>query len=284
MPHMSAVPSPYDLSGLALEASSRDLGTTPPRSVEQRELLAELTATRLTRAHTASKAEADDLRAAVVTSHLWLAASLARRFRGRGEDEEDLLQVARCGLVEAALRHDPSRGPYSPFAASTVLGLLKRHFRDHGWSVRPPRPTQELATGVWRLWPDLAQSEGCAPTDRAIAAELGATVEDVRQARMATEGYRASSLETALFDEGRNVSGATPETDEAECRVLLSAALAALTVDERQLVCWRFFEQRTQSDIAARLGTHQMQVSRLLTRLLVKLRGIIGPLDGLEAA
>ena len=134
----------------------------------------------------------------VITSHLWLAEKLARQFRHRGVDDDDLVQVARTGLVEACLRFDPHRGSFVGFAEPTINGVLKRHFRDHGWTVRPPRPTQELAASIWRRWPSLVQEMGSLPCTQDLADELGAPVDAVQQARMASEGYSALSIDTAM--------------------------------------------------------------------------------------
>ena len=120
----------------------------------------------------------------MVTSHLWLAEKLARQFLHRGEDEEDLVQVAYTGLVEACLRFDPHQGSFVGFAEPTITGVLKRHFRDHGWTVRPPRPTQELASVIWRRWPTLVQEMGTLPCAQDLAQELGAPVSAVQQARI----------------------------------------------------------------------------------------------------
>ena len=211
----------------------------------------------------------------VVTSHLWLADAVARRFRDRGEEADDLRQIARAGLVEACARFDPDQGPFTAFAFPTVTGLVKRHFRDHGWSVRPPRPTQELSAEMWRSWPEIAQAVGGEPSERQVATSLGATVADVRRARSASQGYSCSSLDALAQD----LSEDDPEGERCEARVLVASVWPELTADERRLLRMRFVEERSQSDIAAELGTNQMQVSRLLARLMTKLRRLIGPLD-----
>jgi RNA polymerase sigma-B factor len=221
----------------------------------------------------------------VVTSHLWLAEKLARRFRHRGEDEEDLIQVAYTGLVEACLRFDPHQGSFVGFAEPTISGVLKRHFRDHGWTVRPPRPTQELAATIWRRWPTLVQEMAAVPCAQDLADELGATVEAVQQARMASEGYSGLSIEAAV---ARGMCFCSTESEEdndrTEARLIIDHAVAHLDDSERRLIQLRFFDQRSQSDIADELGISQMQVSRLLSRLLVKLRSLIGARESLAAA
>ena len=210
----------------------------------------------------------------LVLHHLGLADAIARRFRGRGEEEDDLRQVARCALVEAAGRYDPDRGPFAPFAGPTVSGVLKRHFRDHGWMVRPPRPVQQLAVRVGQQWSDVAQEAGAVPTVEELATSLGEPADQIEEARCASMGYRATSIEvdgvpvaeTAFED---------PEFQRCEARVLVAQAWALLDESERRLLQMRFWENRSQSDIAQRIGTSQMQVSRLLTRALGRLRGLL---------
>lgn len=211
----------------------------------------------------------------IVTAHLWLADSVARRFRDRGEDADDLRQIARAGLVEACTRFDPDQGPFAAFAFPTVTGLVKRHFRDHGWSIRPPRPTQELSAEMWRRWPEVAQSVGAEPSERQLAATLGATVDDVRRARRASQAYSCSSLDALPHDCGDD----DPDGERCEARMLVGSVWAELSETEQELLRMRFYEERSQSDIASVLGTNQMQVSRLLSRVMTKLRGLIGSLD-----
>ncbi|SEP65117.1 sigma-70 family RNA polymerase sigma factor [Microlunatus flavus] len=214
----------------------------------------------------------------IVTSHLWLADAVARRFRDRGEEADDLRQIARAGLVEACSRFDPDQGPFTAFAFPTVTGLVKRHFRDHGWSIRPPRPTQELSAEMWRSWPEIAQAVGGEPSERQLAASLGASVDEVRRARSASQAYTCSSLDALAQDRSED----DPEGDRCEARVLVSSVWPELTQAERELLRMRFYEERSQSDIAGVLGTNQMQVSRLLARLMTKLRRLIGSLDERE--
>ena len=194
-----------------------------------REELAEHTQNRLIEAETAGPAERQQIVDEVVTSHVWLAETLARRFSHRGEDEEDLLQVACTGLVEACRRFDPHQGSFVGFAVPTITGVLKRHFRDHGWVVRPPRPTQELASTIWRRWPTLVQQMGAVPGPRDLADELGEPVRAVQQARFASQGYSASSIDAAM---SRGICFCSNETDEdidrTEARLIIDEALAKL--------------------------------------------------------
>jgi RNA polymerase sigma-B factor len=250
-----------------------------------REELSESTRDLLITAQTAGPVERQRILDEVVTSHLWLAETLAHRFMHRGQDNEDLIQVACTGLVEACRRFDPHQGSFVAFAVPTITGVLKRHFRDHGWMVRPPRPTQELASIIWRRWPTLVQEMGALPGARDLAEELGEPVGAVQQARFASQGYSASSIDAAL---SHGICFCSDETDQdidrAEARLIIQEALAQLNDDERRLIQMRFFQQRSQSEIAEEFGTSQMQVSRLLSKLLIKMRTIIGALESLPAA
>ena len=270
--------------GGALMANSL-LSVIPTHTRSAREELTERTRDLLIEAQTAGPLRRQQILDEVVTSHLWLAQRLARQFLHRGEDEEDLVQVAYTGLVEACLRFDPHQGSFVGFAEPTITGVLKRHFRDHGWTVRPPRPTQELASIIWRRWPTLVQEMGALPCAQDLADELGAPVGAVQQARLASECYTASSIDAAM---SRGVCFCSSEADEdvdrTEARLIIERAVAELDESERRLIWLRYFEQRSQSDIAHELGISQMQVSRLLSRLLLKLRSIVGAPSELAAA
>ena len=245
----------------------------------QRQELADATLARLRAARDADPVTRQALVEEVVVSHLWLADSVARRFRDRGEDAEDLRQIARSGLVEACARFDPDQGSFAAFAFPTVTGLVKRHFRDHGWSIRPSRPTQELSAEMWRRWPEVAQTVGGEPTERQLADVLHVPLEDVRRARRATQAYSCSSLDALTQDHESD----DPDSDRCDAHVLVSSVWRELSEAEQRLLRMRFFEERSQGDIAAELGTNQMQVSRMLARLLKKLRGLIGSLDEPDA-
>lgn len=253
-------------------SGARTARTTDPA---QRLELAELTLERLRAARVADPETRRRLVEEVVVSHLWLADSVARRFRDRGEDSEDLRQIARSGLVEACDRFDPDQGSFAAFAFPTVTGLVKRHFRDHGWSIRPSRPTQELSAEMWRRWPEVAQAVGGEPTERQLADVLEVPLEDVRRARRATQAYTCSSLDALTHDHESD----DPDSERCDAHVMISSVWKHLTADEQRLLRMRFFEERSQGDIAAELGTNQMQVSRMLARLLKKLRGLIGSVD-----
>jgi RNA polymerase sigma-B factor len=265
---------PAVASTVLADAQNQD-GKSPQQA--QRQELADRTHALLIKAREVGEDERQQIFDEVVTSHLWLAETLSRRFLHRGEDEEDLLQVARTGLVEAAQRFDPEQGAFIAFAVPTITGVLKRHFRDHGWMVRPPRRTQELASGIWQQWPALVQTIGAIPSAKDLANQLGESVGAVQQARFASHCYSPASIEAAV---ARGMSFSSTESDEeidrTEVRLIVSTALDQLTDYERQLLWYRFYEQRSQAEIAAAIGTSQMQVSRLLCRVLGKLRSIIG--------
>jgi RNA polymerase sigma-B factor len=250
-----------------------------------REELAERTHDLFIAAQTAGPAKRQRILDEVVISHLWLAETLARRFMHRGEDNEDLMQVACTGLVEACRRFDPHQGSFVGFAVPTITGVLKRHFRDHGWVVRPPRPTQELASIIWRQWPALVQQMGALPRVRDLAEVLGEPVGAVQQARFASQGYGASSIDAAM---SRGICFCSDESDgdldRTEARLIIDEALAQLNDNERRLIQLRFFQQRSQSEIAEEIGSSQMQVSRLLAKLLIKMRTIVGAPERLPAA
>jgi RNA polymerase sigma-B factor len=244
---------------------------------ERAHRLAEETERRFREAAVADPERRRQLLDEIVTDHLWLAEALARRFYQRGEDEQDLLQVARAGLVEATQRFDPDRGGFLSFVVPTVLGVLKRHFRDQSWYVRPPRRTQELAFEIRRSWPALVQNLAAMPTDADLAADLGASLADIREARYASQGYHSTLLDSSTDPHGHLVP--TRAEAEIEARLLLASIWSELDVRERELIRLRFYEELSQVQIAEILGTSQMQVSRYLNRLLERLRSMLGEED-----
>jgi RNA polymerase sigma-B factor len=273
------------VTALTIVALSQDQFNSTYEDRGWRAQLAERTTAVLTAARSAPPDERSRLEAEVVEDHLWLADSLARRFHHRGEELDDLEQVARAGLVEAVQRFDPAYGPFISFAVPTINGVLKRHFRDHGWLVRPPRRTQELAAEVRRLWPDLAQVLQSDPSSAQLARALEWPVEAVEEARRAIQWYSSSSLDSAL---ARGVvfasEDATAELTRREAKLLLARVWPELTRAEQELLILRFYDELSQAEIAVRIGTSQMQVSRLLARLLRRLRTLIGSLDASSCA
>lgn len=214
----------------------------------------------------------------LVVRHRPLALYLARRFVGRGESLEDLEQVATLALLKAIDRLDLDRDvKFSTFATITIIGELKRHLRDKGWAVRVPRPVQELAVRMNRLVPDLTQELGRAPTVRELAASTGATQDDVLEALDASRAYTAESLDapSGTEDDFAPIDTlATPDDrfDRLESWQAVAPLIQRLPTRERTILYLRFFEERTQSEIAAELGISQMHVSRLLSKTLGFLR------------
>jgi RNA polymerase sigma-B factor len=250
-------------------ANLRQIGTSPCTAFPERAM------ERVRHAATAADTQVRQSRLdGVVMAHLWLADSLARRFAQHGQDDQDLLQVARLGLVEAARRYRPERGDFLPFAAATIRGTIKHHFRDHGWGVRPSRQSQELAVEIRREWSSLAQTLGAIPSERDLAARLGSTLSEVRVAQQASLGYICRPLDTAAEPQAGMSTGGE-EVDRLEARLVVAQIWGELADSEQELLRLRFYEQRSQAEIAGILGTSQMQVSRLLTRLLAKLRAVI---------
>ncbi len=214
----------------------------------------------------------EDARDQVVVSYLWLADGIARKFGHRGEDADDLQQIARTALVEAIRRYEPDRGPFAAFAVPTISGVLKRHFRDNGWLVRPPRHTQQLAVLINQQWSNVAQDRQCDPDDQGLAAALGESVVDIREARQAGQGYRGISLDTPTHSD---LAAPSQDMDRSEARLIARQAWQVLTEEERELIRLRFWEGRSQSDIAERIGTNQMHVSRALSRTLNRIRMLL---------
>jgi RNA polymerase sigma-B factor len=213
------------------------------------------------------------LRNALIEEHIRLAEFLARRFIHRGEPLDDLRQVALVGLLKSVERFDPSRGlKFSSFATPTILGELKRHFRDKGWAVRVPRRLQELHLQLERTVAELGQELGRAPTPREIADRAGVSEEDVLESMEAGSLYRLPSLDSSRpADESATAEGGWLAEDDiglrgVEDRLAVDDLLNVLPEREQHIVYLRFFEGLTQSEIADRIGISQMHVSRLLTK------------------
>jgi len=228
--------------------------------------------------------DADDptratVRDTVVELHLPLAEHLARRFAHRGEPHDDLVQVANIGLIKAVDRFEPERGlEFSTYATPTIVGEIKRHFRDKTWAVRVPRRLQELRLAMTRANADLAQTLGRSPTVAELAVHLGVGEDDVIEALEAGGAYSTVPLETENDDDapGPSLTDTLGEEDTSfetvENLASLRPLLAELPERERRILLLRFFEGKTQSQIAADLGISQMHVSRLLARTLDRLR------------
>jgi RNA polymerase sigma-B factor len=220
------------------------------------------------------------LRDQLIEAHLGLAEFLARRFSNRGEPLDDLIQVASMGLVKAVDRFDVERNiEFSTYATHTIVGELKRHFRDKGWAVRAPRRIQELYLRLTKVTAQLSQELGRSPTIEELAAETESSVEAVLEALEAGQAYRSTSLDapTSNGDNevdsmGAHMGDHDPNLLSAEQRATLGPLMARLSDREQQILHMRFFEGLTQSEIANRLNISQMHVSRLLARSLAQLR------------
>jgi RNA polymerase sigma-B factor len=216
----------------------------------------------------------------LVERFLPLARQLARRYQRGGEQLDDLVQVASLGLLKAIDRFDPGRETaFSSFAVPTILGELKRHFRDKGWAVRVPRDLQELAVKVDRVADDMARELGRAPTPTEIAERIGATLEQVLEAREASAAYRAVSLDRPRTDDEEGgdsyaeaVGAEDPGFRLAEASATVERLMRVLSEREREVLRLRFQEDLTQSEIGARIGVSQMHVSRLIRQSIARLR------------
>lgn len=217
-------------------------------------------------------------REALLVRHRPLALYLARKFTGRGESLEDLEQVATLALLKAIDRLDLSRDVrFSTFATITVIGELKRHLRDRGWAVRVPRPIQELAVRITRVMGTLTQELARAPTVREIADHVGASEEHVLEALDASRAYTADSLDAPTGDGDRFTAADTLAVHDDRFESLdswqsVAPLLRELPERERTILYMRFFEEKTQTEIAQELGISQMHVSRILARTLTGLR------------
>jgi RNA polymerase sigma-B factor len=207
-----------------------------------------------------------------------LAAYLARRYRNRGEPLDDLVQTATVGLIKAVDGYDPQRGvPFGNYAVPTIVGEIKRHFRDKGWALRVPRRLQELRMRISREAGPLTQRLGRAPTVADLAACLCEPEEDIIAGLACAPAYRALSLQVPLRDaEGAELidvlGGADPLLEGVEHRAALRPLIARLPDREQRILGMRFFANMTQSQIAAETGISQMHVSRLLGHSLRVLR------------
>ncbi|QNP65241.1 RNA polymerase sigma factor SigF [Streptomyces genisteinicus] len=219
-----------------------------------------------------------ELRNRLVRMHLPLVEHLARRFRNRGEPLDDLTQVATIGLIKSVDRFDPERGvEFSTYATPTVVGEIKRHFRDKGWAVRVPRRLQELRLALTTATAELSQQHGRSPTVHELAERLGISEEEVLEGLESANAYSTLSLDVPdTDDESPAVADTLGAEDEAlegvEYRESLKPLLEGLPPREKRILLLRFFGNMTQSQIAQEVGISQMHVSRLLARTLAQLR------------
>jgi RNA polymerase sigma-B factor len=222
------------------------------------------------------------IRDRLVVLHMPLVEHLARRFAGRNEPLPDLVQVGVIGLLKAIDRFEVERGlEFSTYATPTVLGEIKRHFRDFGWLLRVPRRAQELQSAIGSARADLSQEFGRAPTVAELAYRVEASIDEVIEALDVGRGYVGVPLTALSEDRGdpanNPIVGVVDEgLSLVEARAVLGPLLAGLPVRERRILLLRFVDNKTQTEIAALVGISQMQVSRLITRSLAQLRDQLG--------
>ncbi len=233
-----------------------------------------------------SEAERDGLREEIVLVNLPVAQGIARRYGSRGMPLEDLEQVACLGLVKAVRGFDPARqNDFLGYAVPTVSGEVKRYFRDFGWTVRPPRRVQELQARINSVSNDTAQTLGRDARPTEVAARLGVELSDVLESMTCRGAFTPTSLDTPVGEAGSSESlgdllahGGDDFVD-AENALVLKRAMSTLPARDLLILRRRFFEDRTQQQIGDEIGVSQMQVSRLLARILGTLRRLVDPME-----
>lgn len=249
-----------------------------PRSASESEERARRTdevVSRLQRATDA--AERSRLVDELIEANLAMARTMAARYRNRGVDQDDLEQVALVGLTKAAQRFDASAGhDFLSYAVPTIRGELRRHFRDQGWMIRVPRRVQELQARIATAQDELQSALGRSPRPSEIAAHLDAGLDDVVEALSADGCFRPTSIDTPSSDGGATIADLLGWEDRGlesvEAKLVLDTAIGRLPERERRILHWRFVDERTQQEIADEVGLTQAQVSRILTRILGRLR------------
>lgn len=227
----------------------------------------------------APQASRADARDSLVHLHIALVEHCARRFRNRGEPFEDLVQVGTIGLIKSIDRFDTDRGvEFSTYATPTIIGEIKRYFRDKGWAIRVPRRLQELRMQIGAATAELTQSLGRSPTPRELAETIGCTVEDILDGIESSNAYSTLSLDAS--DDPENGAATMLDAigiddeglEHVEIRESVKPLLDRLDPREKKILLLRFFKNMTQSQIAVEIGVSQMHVSRLLNRTLEQLR------------
>jgi RNA polymerase sigma-B factor len=229
----------------------------------------------------AESSDRASLRKQAIEDNIAFASRLARRFRDRGEPVDDLSQVAMVGLVNAVDGYDPSRGcEFAGYATPTIVGEIRRYFRDKGWRIKVPRRLQELRLQVNRAKVDLSQTMSASPTNADIARHLGVSEVDVAEAIEVSRLYNPVSLSAPAGPDTElgvadPIGDLDPGMEAVDNRESVKPLLASLPARERKILTMRFFSDMTQSQIASELGISQMHVSRLLSQTLLKLRGAL---------
>ena len=238
------------------------------------------TARLLSEAAQSTGKQRDDLLEQVIVLNIGVAHAIAHRYRNRSIPVEDLEQVACMALTRAAQKFDVSQErDFLTYAVPTISGEIKRHFRDHGWTIRPPRRVQEIQSKVIHAYRH-GEESGAPPSAAKLAAELDLPESDVAEALQAEGCFTPVSLDVPVSEDGRAAIDrlADDETDgnAMEARLMLSPALRRLSPRDRKILRLRFVEDRTQQEIGDELGVTQMQASRLLKRILETLRQELG--------
>lgn len=276
----------FDRAGITYEIVKNeppvDLSDKPEDSIVNLNEV-EIDLTQQTDEQRAQQAEQEKAREAelaeLVRVNSGLAINIAKRYMGRGEPFDDLVQVAMMGLIKAHDRFDPDRGfAFSSFAVPTITGELKRHFRDKTWAVRVPRHVQELRSAVGTATETLSQQLSRQPTTKEIADHLGVTIEEVTQGVQAINAYKASSLHATDDSLNSKLIGRSVANDESLAQsVSLRQAIAQLPERDQTIVRLSFWENKTQEEIAQKIGCSQMHVSRILRKAFAKLKDVLGP-------
>ena len=240
---------------------------------------AALTTELLERAATESRpAVRQSLIASVVEANMGVADAIASHYRRRGISDDDLQQVAYLALTKAAQRFDAGAGhDFLSYAVPTIRGEVRRYFRDNGWMVRPPRKVQELQSRVFAAEAELAPTLGRSPSVTEVASHLGAPLRDVEEALSAEGCFVPTSLDKVVSGESSTTIGdllgdMDTETDAVEARVVLAPVVRRLSARDRKVLQLRYFDDRTQREIAEEIGVTQTQVSRVLSRIIRELR------------
>ncbi len=227
----------------------------------------------------------EEAREQLIVSHLNLVRYIAAKFKNRGEPLDDLIQVGTVGLIKAIDRFDPDRGlEFTTYATPTIMGEIKRHFRDKGWTIRVPRRLQELSAKVSTATDELTTELQRTPTVDEIAAHLGSTADEVLEAMESSSAYSSVPLEgtgTGEDDEAPSVLDRYASVDSdlasSDDRMVLADAIAEFPEADQQAIRMRYIEGMTQVEIAERLGISQVQVSRMLRRALKRIQEKIDP-------
>lgn len=236
----------------------------------------------------------EQAREQLVLAHLNLARFLASKFKNRGESLDDLVQVATIGLIKAIDRFDISRGlEFTTFATPTIMGEIKRHFRDKGWSVRVPRRLQELSAKVTQVCDKLTEKLQRSPSVDEIAQSLGVSVDEVLEAMESAHAYTSVSLDVPQGDDDDGTQSSTvidkyalvdEDLESSDDRIVLEQAIKDFSEREQQIIRMRFLEGFTQVEIAQKLQISQVQVSRLLRKTLQKFQEKLDPNHVMEHA